>query len=222
LISFVFSACDRTSKIDDDNILKNEKATISTMSAEVSAIIIEKEFSDWQRAYADYFNSNLTNEYLSSVYIEDINNCGIPEVFFLYPTPSVTLIYYIKGSIQAIDFNLASMGTTIFFGYLKETNQILYVRARNGYEWFVYNWTDDGYEEKHTYINDSHYEGMNTHNEDGAFYINSEEVSEEEYEQLENEVINLLGNMIEFELFTNNNKENNQNGILGYIEEKLF
>ena len=202
LVSFIVSACDKKNGIDDDNILKNEKATISITSADVSTVIIEKELSDWQRAYADYFKDYDMSS-IQFLYIDDINGDGIPEVF-----NSGDILYYSKGEIKSF----GGYFFMFFCEYLPETNQIVtFYNGINGgriITFYSYNADTEDYETDNEYKRYSK----------GGCTLNDEEIdmTDEEFYRMYDEL-----HAASFD-FTPLTLEDVGDDFTAYFEEKLF
>jgi len=149
---------------------------------------------NWQEAYTDYLNKNDLNDYYG-FYIRDINSDGIPEIVIRYDeyTNSGEILYFADNKLQTLNLRVISVWGDV--GYLEETNQIVFLHwyghttgTFGSVEFFLYDWTSDGYIETHSVIRESGYAKYDDEGKSyvevsyGQGYINGDEVDFNEFE----------------------------------------
>lgn len=118
-----------------------ETSVVTSSEAETTTEVTKEFTYDWQRAYAELF----TNEYesliytASTLYIDDINGDGVPEVM-----PVGGLYYYNNGVICG---GAGYYKITPYY-YLPKTNQILVYTSGTGGYLTTYSW--DNFEQGDT------------------------------------------------------------------------
>ena len=143
---------------------------------------IEEIKQNWREAYAEYLNNV---DFFDGFYIGDINNDGIPEVIIRYnESNSGFILYFCNDKVQALELEVISLWGKA--GYLEETNQIILLHwyghtygTFGSVDYFLYDWTSDGYVETRSVIRESGYaeDDEETGEEHyGQGYINGETV----------------------------------------------
>ena len=152
---------------------------------------IPKYKFEWQQAYMVYLTENWKDVY--SIYVGDINDCGIPEIVVqINAFPGyATVIYYVDDSVKTLDLYYDSIWG--HWGFLEETKQFIFLEFYghtdgtfgNITNYVLYDWTEDGYVESYRIDRESGFYGFYWKDavpEYGQAYINGEEVSNEEFE----------------------------------------
>ena len=155
-------------------------ATTSATEAETTADIEEcKCEHEWQHAFAEYINGQ---EFYMGLYVGDINGDETPEAVIAQNICEwTTILYYLDEEVHALDLQTSSSWG--YVRYLPETNQILFCPFYGhtwgtfGYEeYYLYDWTDEGYVESFSLFRESGYYNSEEDFGYGQGYINGEGV----------------------------------------------
>ena len=161
-------------------------------SYDVQAFLNDSAKPNWKEDYADYMKNS---GWFNGFYVGDINGDDIPELVIRYnDANSGAILYYANHELQVLDLNILSLWEQV--GCLAETGQIIFLRwyghtygTHGGVEFFLYDWTQDGYIETRSVIRESGYieSYRNIPEEEwiehyGQGYINGEEVGFGEFE----------------------------------------
>lgn len=167
-------------------VTTTEAATTSATEAETTAVIEECNCEhEWQHAFAEYINGQ---DFYMGLYVGDINGDETPEAVIAQNICEwTTILYYLDGEVYTLDLQTSSSWG--YVRYLPETNQILFCPFYGhtwgtfGYEeYYLYDWTDEGYVESFSMFRESGYYNSEEDFGYGQGYINGEEVDFDTFE----------------------------------------
>lgn len=167
VLVMMLAACNATEKVNIEDTLLPE-SEMESAAAEFDGhevanplknIKLPKRPAEWQKAYADYLSGSFFSEHyqpeLFSVYIEDINKDGIPEIFLYswvdWAYPQIVLTYA-GGKAVETSFNYYTSVPGCCFLYLVPESGQLVVK-QTGHttgtagmlHYSIYDDTSDGY-----------------------------------------------------------------------------
>ena|GEM_PF-3223724 len=190
---------------------------------------------DWQNVYREFLmnfkvdcgDRQIDFENTLFMYINDINDCGIPEIALATnPFGNCVLAYFLNGEIKVLELPVDSMWG--FTKYNSDTRQIINLQfyghtaatfgAIRNYS--VYDWTPNGYLQSTTIEREAGFSGIENDfaQEYGQAYLNSIPVSNEDFELKKAELDFLAEKAEDFPLVS---RDDVNGDFTGYIEEKL-
>ena len=166
----------------------------------------------WQHAYAEYINEL---GYYSGLYIGDVNGDEIPEAVIDVNTLGSTIVlYYTESGMQELNLETVSAWGSVT--YIPDTKQFLYspfyghtTGTWKYREYYLYDWTGEGYEQTFSMLRESGYYWDEEHYEYGESYIDGEQTDNGSFEAKLEEIERLRD-------------ENSESLHFWYLEEEGF
>ena len=164
----------------------------------------EKELSDWQKAYAEFLAAEFPALDMPFLYINDINNCGVPELIIFG-----SIFYYSNGEIKG----RWSSGARSYAMYLPVSNQIIIseygINGSGRIAFYSFNEETADYS-----VVEAEYRRLN----DGSYTLNGEEtdITDEIFNEMLAEWRAVSYDYISLSL------DDVGGDFTAYIEEKLF
>jgi len=193
---------------------------------------------EWRSMYAGYLSENSGEDSYDGFYIGDINRDGVPELIVGDYNPPVltnsgTICYLINGRLHTLDLwpiSYWGMG-----GYLEDTNQLILLKwyghtqgTFGSVDFFLYDWTPDGYIETYSLTRESGYGGSDDSREGiteavyAQGYINGNEVEFDEFEAALEDMYELLAESTWFPMTDYNDVADISDYLSNWQEDSLL